>query len=138
MTVERTPQELKKILDRVSLKYLGRLTDVPIKWGRYRKPKRPRKNINLGLYYFEGGGRIEVHAVLRQRWVPTYYVESVVYHELLHHVMSPELKKYSRRAPKSEAPNYHPEIFLLAEKLFKKYAKAIEWENENLSRLLSS
>jgi hypothetical protein len=135
---ERTLEDLKGILSKVSLFYLGRLLpEVVIQWGRYRKLKKPRKVINLGLYFW-GSKVIRIHPVLRQRWVPNYFVEYVVYHEILHHVMAPEMKKLIRVSGKGKTPNYHPEVFVLAEKLFRKYDRAMRWEEKNLDRLLTA
>jgi hypothetical protein len=137
---ERTLEDLKGILNRVARKYLGRLLpEVSVKWGRYRKPKESRKDIYLGWYLYETKV-IQIHPVLRQSWVPTYFVEYVVYHEVLHHVMSPEMKRHALRAAKSgqKKPNFHPEVFLLAEKLFKKYDRARQWEEKNYYRLCAA
>lgn len=136
---ERSTEDLKRILDRVAQKYLGRsLPEVTIEWGRYRKPKERRRHIYLG-WYFYAEKVIRIHAVLRQLWVPEFFVEYVVYHEVLHHVMSPEMKAYALRlVKKGETPDYHPEVFLLAEKLFEKYDSAVQWEEKNIDRLLTA
>jgi hypothetical protein len=136
---ERTLEDLKGILERVSQKYLGRsLPDVTVEWGRYRKPKERRRHIYLGLYLLRESV-IRVHSVLRQPWVPDFFVEYVVYHEVLHHVMPPEMKQHALRLIKRGAqPNYHPDVFLLAERLFQNFDRAVQWEQKNIDRLLTS
>jgi hypothetical protein len=71
---------------------------------------------------------IRIHRALDRAFVPRFFVEWVVYHEMLHQVHTPRKVK-GRRC-------FHPEAFLADEALFDQYDRAREWERANLERLL--
>jgi hypothetical protein len=125
---------LSKTLAKVSQKYLGRLVDdVKIEWMKYNLPRngKCRRHMAWGMYFHETK-TIKIHGVLNQSWVPKFFVELVVYHELLHHVMIPTLSQRAMRAGKVE---WHPELFMVAERQFKHYEKALQWEQKHMNRL---
>ncbi len=100
--------------------------DIAITWGRYGRGKR---SIRFGS--FDGTQRlIRVHPALDANWVPTYFVDFVVYHELLHAVIPPRRGSGDRRI-------LHPPEFRTLEARFPEYEEAMAWERENLERLLN-
>ncbi len=99
--------------------------DVRITWGRDGKGRR---SIRFGSYDFEQR-LIRIHPALDADWVPAYFVEFVVCHELLHSLFPPSANA-SRRS-------LHPAEFRDREQQFPTYAEAIAWETANLRRLLS-
>lgn len=128
---------LSKMLAKVSQKYLGKVVDdVKIEWGTYNAPRngKSRRYMFWGRY-FPDVKLIRIHATLNQPWVPKFFVEHVVYHELLHHVMIPNV---SPRAMRAGTVEWHPELFQVAERQFKYYEKSIQWEQKNLERLYRS
>lgn len=121
--------DLLSIFQRVNERYFGSAHDALITWGRHsarRTPGKPRKSLKLGSYSAVER-LIRVHPVLDQAWVPRYFIEYVVYHEMLHHVI-----------PASRGPRalLHPPEFREQEALFHAYERAIRWEREHLTRLL--
>jgi len=100
------------------------LEDVVITWGRYGKGSR---TIRFGSFDFDRK-LIRMHPALDQGWVPDYFVEFIVYHELLHALFPPQ-KKSSRRI-------VHPPEFRQMEERFPRYEEAMIWERRNLSRFL--
>jgi hypothetical protein len=69
-----------------------------------------------------------VHPVLDQRWVPRYFVQYIVYHELLHHLV-PEARVSGRTL-------LHPPEFLRREREFQQFSRALTWEQKHIDRLL--
>ena len=88
---------------------------------------RRRKSIQLGTYSADER-LMRIHPMLDQEWVPDFYVESVIFHELLHHELGAE-EKDGRRC-------FHTPEFRRRERAFECFARAQVWEKENLSRLL--
>jgi hypothetical protein len=72
---------------------------------------------------------IRIHPVLDRPDVPRYFVESVVYHEMLHHHLGGVPDRAGRTV-------YHTRAFREAEARFPGYGEALAWEKENLPRLL--
>ena len=74
---------------------------------------------------------IRIHPALDQSRVPRYFVEWIVFHEMLHHVHR------ARRGPDGRRCVHTPE-FLEHERRFYAFERAQRWENENLDLLLRS
>lgn len=101
--------------------------DVRITWGRNPPRKRRRRSIRLGTYTHELE-LVRIHPALDQREVPRFFVEFVVFHELLHHVI-PARRRGSRI-------DYHPPEFRARERAHPDYERALRWETENIDVLL--
>ena len=69
------------------------LEDVNIGWGRDGKGRR---SIRFGSYDF-AQQLIRIHPALDVEWVPEYFVDFVVYHELLHAVLPVRTDAAGRR-----------------------------------------
>ena len=120
-----THHELMEHLERArDLLMVGELEDVVIRWGRRGKGT---KSIRLGSYDFEQQ-MVRVHPALDQAWVPGYFVGFVVYHELVHAVVGVEVVGGRREV--------HTKAFRDLERLHPRYEDALEWERENLGRVL--
>lgn len=109
----------KSLLDDTSV------DDVAITWGRHG---RGEKSIRFGSYDFDQR-LIRIHPALDREWVPSYFVEFIVYHELLHAVCPPQRSAETGRS-------VHTEEFQRLEREFPRYDDARAWEEENLERLL--
>lgn len=107
----------------------GLVEDAPesirITWG---KDGRGQRTIRLGSYEFDQK-LIRIHPALDRSWVPHYFVEFVVYHELLHAVFPPS--GHGRRRA------LHPPAFRAREQEFPRFAEAMAWEKANIQRLLN-
>jgi hypothetical protein len=104
----------------------GRL-EVPITWGRGVGRAR-RGGLTFGSYD-PVLGLIRIHPVLDRPEVPRYFVESVVYHEMLHHHMGGVPDRAGRTV-------YHTRTFREAEARFPRHRDALSWEKDNLPFLL--
>lgn len=108
--------------------FAGELEGVRITWGR-RSTRAKQRSIRLGTYTL-AEQLIRVHPVLDNDWVPAFYVEAVIFHEMLHHVLPPE-----RGAKRT---SFHTPEFRRRERLFPSHAASEVWEQANLTRLLAS
>jgi hypothetical protein len=106
--------------------FRGRLM-VPITWGRGVGRAR-RGGLTFGSYD-PVLGLIRIHPVLDRPEVPRYFIESVVYHEMLHHHMGGTPDRGGRTV-------YHTRAFREAEARFPRHQEALAWEKDNLPFLL--
>jgi predicted metal-dependent hydrolase len=119
---------LHDLYDRLNAQYFADEVDAAITWGRRGSGRRRRRNsIKLGSYCAEEQ-LIRIHPALDQVWVPRYFVEYIVYHEMLHHVI-PMPERNGRR-------QLHTPEFRAREREFLHYERAIAWERQHVHRLL--
>lgn len=120
--------DLRAIFDKINGKYFGnRLKRYTITWGRRRK-EPPKEYFVFGTIQ-EEDRVIRIHPMLDASFVPTWFLEYVVYHEMLHAFVPDEYTKTGRRL-------VHTEAFAKRERQFPYYRKSKKWEDENLARLL--
>jgi len=119
--------DLGEIASDLGRRHFGSEIDVHITWGRRVQPKRNQRSLQLGTYLPEER-LIRIHPVLDQPWVPRFFVEAVLFHEMLHHDM-PAVIRNGRR-------HYHTRAFRKRERTFEHHTEARQWEEANLWRLL--
>lgn len=102
------------------------LDDITITWGRRG---RGRRSIRFGSYDFDQK-LVRIHPALDKRWVPTYFLEYIVYHELLHALYPPTVEEDSSRRC------VHTEEFKEMERRYPRYEDAIAWEAANIKHIL--
>jgi len=104
--------------------------DPKITWGR-RSSSRPRRSLQLGSFDPETGV-IRIHPVLDQAAVPHFFVRYVVFHELVHAALGDEPAGPTGRRP------HHGPLFRRAEEAYADYARALEWQDDNIRDLMRS
>lgn len=122
---------LNDIYRDVNADYFASRVEAKISWSRDQPLKTRRHNprsIKLGSYTARDK-LIRVHPALDAAFVPRFFVEYIVYHEMLHHVLPP------RRTGKRRS--LHGPEFQARERDFEQFEAALQWERENLARLLS-
>jgi len=119
--------DLRAMVDDLARRHFGGAIDVRITWGKRVQPKRRQRSLQLGTYLPEER-LIRIHPVLDQPWVPGFFVEAVVFHEMLHHDM-PAILQNGRR-------HYHTRAFRKRERSFECHSAAEQWQQANLWRLL--
>ncbi len=92
---------------------------LPITWGRGSGRAR-RRGLTFGSYD-PRLPLIRIHPVLDRRDVPAYFVESVVYHEMLHHKLGGIRDRAGRTV-------YHSRRFREAEASYPSHRQALAWE----------
>lgn len=118
--------DLADIFARLNTLYFQDTIRARIGWGRHAA-KRRRKSIRLGVYDHRSR-EIRVHPALDRPDVPLFFVEYIVFHEMLHQVF-PSARDSGRHV-------HHPKAFRDRERAFPRYPAAIAWEKEHLHSLL--
>lgn len=125
--------DLREVLADLNERYFeGRLA-VDITWGKSNTAsagscrRRRTSTLQLGSYSYEDR-LIRVHRVLDDPEVPRYVVEAVVYHELLHADMPPEVVNGRR--------HFHTPEFRKRERLYRNLGRAERWIGEHMPDLL--
>lgn len=119
--------DLFALFRKVNERYFDGTHDALVTWGRATPAKKMgRKSIKLGSYSATER-LIRVHPSLDRHWVPKYFVEFVLFHEMLHHVL-PGTVARDRRV--------HPPEYRRRERMFHAFDRALSWEKEHLARLL--
>jgi len=120
--------DLLALFQRLNEQYFDGALHVLVTWGaRTARPRTPRATIKLGSYAFQDR-LVRIHPALDRRWVPRYFLEYVMFHELLHHAM-PATRGPGRRL-------LHPPEFRERERDFRHHERALAWEKAHLHRLL--
>jgi len=109
---------LKTIYESLNSEYFDRAISASITWGRSNAQKRVRMR-TMGSYNV-GTNTIRINPQLDKKKVPAYFLEFVVYHEMLHAYLGVKTMNGRR--------SIHSREFRLHEKKFRYYAKAMEWE----------
>jgi hypothetical protein len=118
--------DLGAILDDLNARYFKNEIDARITWGARARPRR-RQSIKMGSYSVEER-LIRVHPSLDREHVPRYFVEWIVFHEMLHQVF--DIPKVNGRR------QFHTPEFLARERAFEHYERARRWERRHLDHLL--
>jgi predicted SprT family Zn-dependent metalloprotease len=124
--------DLAEIQRELSQRYFSGAVQLDITWGRHgstRRKHRSRRTIRMGTYFIDEQ-LIRIHPALDQNFVPRYFVEWVVYHEMLHHVV-PMPVVNGRRI-------YHSTEFRTRERQYADFERARAWEDAHLRKLIGS
>lgn len=118
--------DLQELFDATNEAYFQGGIQARIGWGRMPR-KRRRRSIRLGVYDHQTR-EIRIHPALDRPEVPRYFVEFIVFHEMLHQLFpSP---------PGAGRKVHHPRAFRDRERAFPRYTEATRWEKDHLSLLL--
>jgi hypothetical protein len=119
---------LKAVFDRLNARHFRRaLNGYSIRWGRARR-RRPLRYFIFGSID-DSRKLINIHPLLDAPFVPHWFLEYIVYHEMLHAVTPEEPLPGGRR-------RLHTTEFLRRERRFPHYQRARRWERDNLLRFL--
>jgi hypothetical protein len=124
--------DLAELCAGLNRQYFGGRLKVQITWGKALagskcRRRTRRSTLQLGSYSFDDN-LIRVHRLLDQVRVPRYVVEAVVYHELLHAAIPPEVRNGRRYV--------HTPEFRQRERRFRQLDRAETWVERNLPELL--
>ena len=121
--------DLRAMFVQLEGEYFAEPVTAEISWGRRVAPRRGQRSIQLGTYVPDEK-LIRIHPLLDQDWVPDYFVASVVYHEMLHHVLPATVSNGRHR--------FHTKEFRQLEAAFAHHERALAWESKHLRKLLRS
>src|SRR3954471_81617 len=120
--------DLRQNFDLLNKRFFrGRLRNYKVLWGRKRK-RRPKEYFIFGTIQ-EEDRVIRINPLLDQPFVPRWFLQYILYHEMLHAVVPDEADAGGRR-------RVHTERFYERERHFPGYRRARRWEEENLARFL--
>ncbi|HEX3577681.1 MAG TPA: hypothetical protein VHY33_03880 [Thermoanaerobaculia bacterium] len=100
--------------------YFYKYPPLPVRWGQQITRKK-RRSIRLGSYNHLTT-EIRIHPLLNAPDIPAVFIQSVIYHEYLHHVLG---AAHNRR--------FHKE-----ERKFRYYRESKEWIRRHLWLLLGA
>ncbi len=119
---------LREIFDKLNGHYFrNRLKGYRIEWGRKRR-ERPAIEIVFATIQ-EEDRLIRMNPLLDRSFVPRWFIEYVMYHEMCHTVVR------DRYTPAGKRIIHHDEFFE-KERKFRWFKRAKRWESENLGRFL--
>lgn len=110
--------DLERLASEIHAEYFSQVMRLPIQWGK-RVAQRRRRSIRLGSYDHQSR-LIRIHPSLDTAVVPRFFIQSIIYHEYLHHVLGPA----------------HNARFQKHERRFRFHNEAKQWLKRNLPFLL--
>ncbi|MCP4447074.1 MAG: hypothetical protein GY811_17255 [Myxococcales bacterium] len=120
--------DLQGIYDGLNERYFDGTIEATITWGQRCGKVQKRNSIKMGSYSIEDKS-IRIHRSLDRAYVPSFFVEWIVYHEMLHQVHDAPIVNGRRQ--------FHSKAFLEDEAAFEHYALARLWERDHLEQLLT-
>jgi hypothetical protein len=109
---------LQSLAAEVHRTYFYKYPPLPVRWGQQISRKK-RRSIRLGSYN-HATAEVRIHPILNSPSVPAFFVQSVIYHEYLHHVLGP----------------HHNRRFHQHERQYRYHRLSQEWIRRNLWLLL--
>lgn len=109
---------LQSLAAEVHRTYFFKYPPLPIRWGQQITRKR-RRSIRLGSYNHHTA-EIRIHPILKARNIPSFFIQSIIHHEYLHHVLGA----------------HHNRRFHQHERQFRYHRESQEWIRRNLFGLL--
>lgn len=114
--------DLKQSYDFLNRRYFNNRLDLKITWyGSWGR--RCRSKVTFGQY-FDHLKLVKIHRVLDDPFFPDFFVDFVIYHEMLHHLVPGYLDE------KGIFRVHGPE-FKLRESQFEHFEEATEWEKKH-------
>jgi len=112
--------DLSRIFNSLNEEYFGGNISASITWGRPFHKRTARKR-TLGSYSHHGN-LIRISPLLDRKHVPQYFLEYIVYHEMLYADIGVGVSQGRR--------TMHSKEFRDREKLFDHYSRALQWEKK--------
>lgn len=109
---------LASLADEVHRTYFFQVPALRVRWG-HRIQRKARRSIRLGSYNHVTT-EIRIHPLLNAPRIPAFFIQSIIHHEYLHHVLGPS----------------HNRKFHSHERKFHYFREAQEWIRHNLFVLL--
>ena len=112
------PHHLASLAAEIHRTYFFKVPPIRVRWGHNIARKR-RRSIRLGSYNHHTT-EIRIHPILNAPGIPAFFIQSVIHHEYLHHVLGP----------------HHNRRFHQHERQFRYHRESQEWIRRNLFVLL--
>lgn len=118
LPIPTTHHHLASLASEVHRTYFYKYPPLPVRWGQQISRKK-RRSIRLGSYN-HATCEVRIHPMLNAPNIPAFFIQSVIYHEYLHHVLGP----------------HHNRRFHQHERQFRYHRESQEWIRRNLWLLL--
>ncbi|HEY3056831.1 MAG TPA: hypothetical protein VGK31_12970 [Thermoanaerobaculia bacterium] len=115
---ENMHHHLDSLAAEIHRTYFLKYPPLPVRWGHQIARKR-RRSIRLGSYNHHTS-EIRIHPLLNASHIPAFFIQSIIHHEYLHHILGAN----------------HNRKFHRHEREFRYYREAQEWIRRNLFKLL--
>jgi hypothetical protein len=112
------PHHLDSLAAEIHRTYFFQYPPLRVRWG-HNSPRKRRRSIRLGSYNHVTS-EIRIHPLLNALHIPAFFIQSVIHHEYLHHVLG---ANHNRR-------------FHAHERQFRYHRESKEWLRRNLFGLL--
>jgi len=112
------PHHLDSLAAEIHRTYFYNVPPLPVFWGQQIRRKN-RRSIRLGSYNHVTC-EIRIHPILNAANVPSFFIQSIIHHEYVHHVTGAA----------------HNRKFHAQERQFRYYRESKEWLRRNLHFLL--
>ncbi len=112
------PHYLASLAAEVHRTYFFKYPILRVRWG-HQIQRKSRRSIRLGSYNHITN-EIRIHPSLNSHHIPAFFIQSIIHHEYLHHVLGPN----------------HNRRFHSHERKFHYYRESKEWIRRNLFLLL--
>ena len=125
--------DIQAIAARLNKEYFDGKLGINISWGRSVTPRKKtsrRRSIQYGSYD-ASLDLVRIHPALDSDFVPVEFLESVVYHEMLHKKLGVDRNENGRRM-------LHTSEFKQLERAYEHFKTAEAWEEKNFLKLLRS
>jgi hypothetical protein len=99
--------DLRAIFDELNDRYFAGAIDAAITWGQRTGAPRRRASIKMGSYSVEER-LIRIHRALDRAFVPRFFVEWIVFHEMLHQVHDIKVRIWEGLSPNPPPPGPGP------------------------------
>ena len=120
--------DLNEIFHDLTARLFDGRNEAAITWGPRTGRARRRNSIKMGSYSVEDR-LIRIHRSLDSAFVPRFFVDLIVFHEMLHQVHDIKVKNGRRE--------FHSKAFMADEARFDRYEEARAWERKHLDALLT-
>jgi len=112
------PHHLDSLAAEIHRTYFYKFPPLRVRWGHQVSRKR-RRSIRLGSYNHITL-EIRIHPLLNAQHIPSFFIQSIIHHEYLHHVLG----------------GNHNRRFHAHERQFRYHRESKEWLRRNLFGLL--
>ena len=112
------PHHLGSLAAEVHRTYFFKCPILRVRWG-HQIQRKSRRSIRLGSYNHVTN-EIRIHPSLNALHIPAFFIQSIIHHEYLHHVLGPD----------------HNRRFHSHERKFRYYRESKEWIRRHLFLLL--
>ena len=120
--------DLLEIFNALNEVYFDNKIVAKITWGQRSTKRRRRNSMKMGSYALDDK-LIRIHRSLDRAFVPRFFIEWVVYHEMLHEVHQAPVVNGRRQ--------FHSSAFLRDEAKYEYYDLAKAWERAHIDDLLT-